>query len=71
MSDPALPRFMAMQAARAAGAAIALLGVVMLSHRIALLAWAPDALGDGLIVAGAVLFFAVPLILAKRWKSRG
>lgn len=69
MSDPALPRFVALQLARLAGALVALLGVLVLSHRQPLLAHVPDALGDGLIVAGAVAFFAVPLALARRWKS--
>jgi len=69
VSDPALPRFVALQLARLAGALVALLGVLVLSHRQPLLAQVPDALGDGLIVAGAVAFFAVPLALARRWKS--
>ncbi len=69
MSDPALPRFVALQLARLAGALIALLGVVVLSHGQPALARVPDALGDGLIVAGAVAFFAVPVALARRWKT--
>lgn len=67
--DPALPRFFALQAARLTGAAIALLGVVVLSHHQPLLAQVPDAAGDGMIVAGAVVFFALPFALAKRWKA--
>jgi drug/metabolite transporter (DMT)-like permease len=69
VSDPALPRFVALQLARLAGALIALLGVVVLSHGQPALARVPDALGDGLIVAGAVAFFAVPVALARRWKT--
>jgi drug/metabolite transporter (DMT)-like permease len=69
--DPALPRFVALQAARLAGALIALCGVVVLSHGQPVLAHVPDALGDGLIVAGALAFFVVPLALARRWKSHG
>ncbi len=68
--DPALPRFMALQVARLGGAVIALLGVVILSHGQKMLAAVPDAVGDMLIVAGAVAFFFVPVALAKRWKRR-
>jgi drug/metabolite transporter (DMT)-like permease len=69
VSDPALPRFVALQVARLIGALIALLGVVVLSHGQPALARVPDALGDGLIVAGAVAFFAVPIALGRRWKA--
>jgi len=68
--DPALPRYVALQLARLAGAAIALFGVVVLSHHQPALAQVPDAMGDGLIVLGAVVFFAVPFGLARRWKAR-
>jgi drug/metabolite transporter (DMT)-like permease len=68
--DPALPRFAALQLARLCGALIALAGVVILSHGIRSLARVPDPVGDGLIVVGAVVFFALPLALARRWKSR-
>jgi hypothetical protein len=68
--DPALPRFAILQVARFGGAALALLGVVILSHGQPALAHVPDALGDVLIVAGAIGFFAVPLILARKWKGR-
>ena len=69
--DPALPRFVALQVARLAGALVALFGVVVLSHGQPALVQVPDAMGDGLIVAGAIGFFAVPLALVRRWKSRG
>ncbi len=68
--DPALPRFMALQLARLCGALIALAGVVILSHGIRAFAFVPDAVGDGMIVAGAVVFFALPRHLARKWKSR-
>ena len=68
--DPALPRFVALQVARLCGALIALAGVVILSHGIRVLRQVPDPVGDGLIVAGAVVFFALPFALARRWKSR-
>jgi len=68
--DPALPRFMMLQAARLGGAALALFGVVILSHGQPALAHLPDAAGDGLIVGGAVAFFLVPFALAKSWKSK-
>lgn len=69
--DPALLRFVGLQIARLAGALIALFGVVVLSHGQHALAAVPDAIGDGLIVIGAIAFFAVPRTLARRWKSQG
>ncbi len=68
--DPAVPRFLALQLARAGGAGFALFGVVILSHGQPALAAVPDVLGDALIVGGAALFFALPLWLARRWKAR-
>jgi hypothetical protein len=69
--DPAVPRFLALQLARAGGAALALFGVVVLSHGQPALAAVPDAMGDALIVGGAGLFFALPLRLARQWKAGG
>ncbi|WP_353229544.1 hypothetical protein [Novosphingobium sp.] len=68
--DPALPRFMILQALRLSGALIALLGVVILSHGQRWLAGVPDLVGAVLVVAGAAEFFAVPMLLARAWKRR-
>jgi hypothetical protein len=68
--DPALPRFVGLQIARLVGALTALSGVVVLGHHQPVLAGVPDAVGDALIVLGAVTFFAVPFALARRWKAR-
>ncbi len=67
--DPALPRFMVLQVVRLIGAGMALAGVVIRSHGQPALAHIPDPVGDALIVLGAGVFFAVPIMLAKRWKS--
>ena len=68
--DPALPRFVALQVARLAGAVTALFGVIVLSHHQPALAGVPDAVGNALVVLGAVAFFALPLALGKRWKAK-
>ena len=70
MNDPALPRFIALQMIRLSGALIVLLGVAMMSGRFAAFARVPPAVGEVLFVAGAVEFFAVPFLMARRWKGR-
>lgn len=48
------------------GAALAvLLGIVIISGRLI----AVPAIGYALLVAGAFGFFALPVMLAKKWKS--
>ena len=69
-ADPALPRFVLLQVARLSGALCALLGVVILSHGQPVLARVPDGAGLVLFVAGAVGFFLVPVLLARRWKRQ-
>ncbi|MDF8334532.1 hypothetical protein [Novosphingobium cyanobacteriorum] len=64
--DPAFARFMVLQAVRLSGALLALAGVVLLSGRYGAF---PPTLGYILIGAGLVDFFALPPLLAKRWKS--
>ncbi len=67
--DPAFARFVGLQLARLAGAALALLGAVITSHGQPGLAHLPDWLGAVLFVGGAVVFFVVPYVLAKYWKA--
>ena len=66
MTDPALPRWLALTALRLFGAAGAVLGIVLLAR-------APDWGTRGLAIAIvlAALWFAatVPLALARRWRS--
>lgn len=61
----AAKRFWAMQMVRLSGLTLALLGVVTIAGVVDL----PQAVGGILLVLGAVDFFAVPLFLARRWKS--
>ncbi|RDC59267.1 hypothetical protein HME9302_00454 [Alteripontixanthobacter maritimus] len=64
-NDPAKARFFAIGLLRLGGVALVLIGLLVVMERIAL----PHALGWGMIVAGAFGFSALPLILARRWKS--
>jgi uncharacterized membrane protein HdeD (DUF308 family) len=67
--DPAVARFAVIQAVRAAGAMQVLGGFAIVSHHFTALASVPDVVGYVLLVVGAVEFFAVPQVLAKRWRS--
>lgn len=67
MNDPALPRWLAIVAARLAGTAGAILGVVLLGRAQAL----PDKIIGVALVLGALWFtLIVPRALAHRWRSR-
>jgi len=70
-ADPARARFAAIQLARGGGALVALGGVLVVSHHVPLPGAWSDGLGNVLVVAGVGLFFVAPLMLARRWKSRG
>jgi len=63
--DPARNRFFVIQAVRIAGVVQVLLALLVLNHR---LDW-PDVVGYVLFVNGIVDLFAIPIMLAKRWKS--
>lgn len=63
----AMRRFALIGAARLAGVALLLAGIAVLAGA---LAW-PVALGAALVVAGAVGTFLAPVLLARRWSSRG
>ena len=58
-------RWSILQLLRFGGALTVLLGIVVISGRLIDL----PALGYVLLVAGAIGFFALPVTLAKRWKS--
>lgn len=68
--DPAAARFAIMQMVRLSGALLALVGVLIVSGKAAWLPKLPEAAGYALIAAGLADFFAAPLLLARRWKSR-
>lgn len=63
--DPAVARFIIIQMVRVTGIALAVLGLVVLGGR---LDWPPLA-GVGLLIVGLIDAMAVPLILARKWKS--
>jgi hypothetical protein len=68
--DPAAARFAVLQLVRLAGALLALAGVLLVSGKVDWLPKLPEAAGYVLIGVGLVDFFAAPMLLARRWKSR-
>ena len=64
-SDPAKARFIAIQAIRWTGVALALLGLLVIRGRIAF----PREAGYVLFVVGLFDALFMPTILARRWKS--
>jgi len=67
--DPAAARFAMLQVVRLWGAAMLLLGVLLLSGKVAWLPRLPDVVGYIVIAIGIAEFFVVPLFLARRWRS--
>ena len=63
--DPAKGRFIVMQAMRLGGVLMVIGAVLILSGRVS----GPPALAYGLLLFGAIEFFAMPYLLAKRWKT--
>lgn len=63
--DPAKQRYFVIQAVRATGVAMALLGMLVLNHK---LAW-PQPVGYFLFLAGLVDALFVPTFMARRWKT--
>lgn len=68
--DPAAARFAVLQLVRLSGALLALAGVLIASGKISWLPSLPEPAGYALIGAGLIDFFAAPMLLARRWKSR-
>ncbi len=68
--DPAAARFFVLQIVRLVGAVAVLLGVLVQAGRApAWLGALPTWTGYVLALAGMIAFFAVPRLLARRWKS--
>ncbi len=65
--DPAKGRFIAIQLVRIGGVIMALLGLLVISHRLDL----PGPFGVVLFALGLFEALALPLILARRWRSGG
>lgn len=68
--DPAAARFAVLQLVRLSGALLAFAGVLIISGKVSWLPKLPEAIGYVLLGAGLVDFFAAPVLLARRWKSR-
>ncbi|MFN3456993.1 MAG: hypothetical protein ACK4Z8_05385 [Novosphingobium sp.] len=70
MSDPAMGRFFALQAVRASGAVLVLLGVLVQAGKgPGPLAALPPLAGIVLALAGLWDFFFLPRIVARRWRT--
>lgn len=65
--DPAIARFWMLQLMRLGGLMLVIAGVLILGKVVD----GPDVLGYGLLLLGAVEFFLMPQLLAKKWKSPG
>jgi hypothetical protein len=59
-----------LQLVRLSGALLALGGVLVMSGKVSWLPHLPDAIGYALVGLGVADFFALPPLLAKRWKSK-
>lgn len=64
-ADPARRRYFTIQAVRAAGVAMVLLGILVLNGK---LAW-PELLGYFLVLNGLFDALFLPTLLARRWKT--
>lgn len=68
--DPAAARFAVLQLVRLSGALLAFAGVLLVAGNVDWLPKLPEPAGYVLIGVGLVDFFAAPMLLARRWKSR-
>ena len=66
MSDPALPRWIALSAVRVIGSFGAVLGVVLVGRAETT---APKLLGIAIVISALWMLAAVPRALAARWRS--
>lgn len=64
-TDPAKARFWAMQWIRISGVILAILGALILARIVDL----PAIVGYIFLIMGALEVFAMPLLLARKWKS--
>lgn len=63
--DPARARFFTMQAVRLAGVACVVLGMLIVSQRIA---W-PQWLGYLLLANGLIDVLVIPTLMARKWRT--
>ena len=67
--DPAIARFAVLQLVRLSGTLLVLAGALVASRKVGWLSGLPEAAGYVLMAAGLADFFALPPLLAKRWRS--
>lgn len=67
--DPAMARFMIIQAVRLAGVLLALVGIAILTRRFAVLDGVPDFAGYAFLAVGFVDLVVAPQLLARKWRS--
>lgn len=66
MRDPAFSRWLLLTLVRLAGAAAAVLGIVLLARADA---WPPRVLAIAIVIAALWFAATVPLALARRWRT--
>lgn len=64
--DPARSRFFILSLLRMSGAVLVMLGLVIAAGRFPAI---PKAAGIAIVLAGAIDFALVPLLLARRWRT--
>lgn len=68
MTDPARTRWLLIAAARLAGTAGAVFGVILLARAQAI---APKLLGIAIVASALAMMAIVPAALARRWRTPG
>lgn len=63
--DAARNRYFVIQAARIAGVAMVIVGILIVRGRIAEAAWA----GYVILAVGLIDVFAAPMLLARKWRT--
>lgn len=69
-ADPAAARFAMLQLMRLAGALLLVTGVLLASGKMSWLPKLPVEAGYMVSGSGFITFFALPQMLARRWKSK-
>lgn len=67
--DPARTRFFALTLLRLSGAAMAVIGLLLLAGKLSLITGGDAVIGAILLVVGAFDLLFLPAILARRWQS--
>jgi hypothetical protein len=65
-----MPRYFAMQLVRALGVVLVLVGILHQAGRIEALRGIPPWAGYGVAAIGLTVFFFLPTMLARRWRSK-